>query len=449
MKRKRLLIIENEFSVAKQLKLGLGGQYDITIASGAEQARPLLASAAFPVVTIGLGSDTPREGFKLLEEIPSLAPQTKVIILASKAKEEDAVRAIALGAIDFYAKPIDLKVLKIILARAFRLYGLEQANRCLERRIRQDASLCNMLGVSPGMNKLFERIKLVSRTDYPVLITGESGTGKEMVAHAVHSLSPRASKPMIIINCGAIPENLLESELFGYEKGAFTGALAGRLGRFEQADKGTLFLDEIGALPLALQVKILRFLQEGTVERIGSAKTIRLDVRVVAATNMLLEKAVEQKIFRKDLFYRLNVIPLKIPSLRKRPEDIPILAGHFLREEAKSLGRGQVSFLPAAISAMMAYTWPGNIRQLQNRIRRALSSNPGRVIDSSDLDFDEALPDSKAQRLLTLKQAREAAELKAIRRALALTGNNISRAAGLLETSRPTLHALLKKHGLK
>ena len=382
----------------------------------------MLASAAFPVVTLGLGlppyPDTPQEGFKLLEEIPSLSPRTRVIIITGNAEEENAVRAIALGAIDFCAKPIDLKLLNIILSRTFRIYELEQANQRLQQQTGEDGSLCNMLGVSPGMNKLFERIRQVSRTDYPVLISGESGTGKEMAAHAIHSLSNRASKPMVIINCGAIPENLLESELFGYENGAFTGAVGSKLGRFEQADKGTLFLDEIGTLPLALQVKILRFLQEGTVERLGSTKTIKLDVRTIAATNIVLEEAVEQGKFRKDLFYRLNVVPLKISSLRERGEDILLLAQHFLWEETRSLGRGQVTFSPAAISALMAYTWPGNIRHLQNRIRRALSSNSGRVIDSVDLELDEALTESEEQKLPTLKQARETAEIKTIRRAL-------------------------------
>jgi two-component system NtrC family response regulator len=452
MNKKRLLIIEDEISVAKQLKWSLGKEYEVTIASEADKARPLLASGVFPVVTLDLGlppyPDTPQQGFKLLEEISSFAPYTKVIVITGNAEEENAVQAIALGASDFCAKPIDLKILNIILSRTFRIYELEEANRRLQRQTDQSGSFCGMLGVSPGMGKLFERIRQVSETDYPVLIAGDSGTGKEMAARAIYSLSQRAQKPLVIINCGAIPENLLESELFGHEKGAFTGAVDRKIGRFEQANEGTIFLDEIGALPLALQVKILRFLQERTVERLGGTKTITLDVRIIAATNVNLGDAVKEGSFREDLFHRLNVVPLKIPSLRERAEDILLLAYHFLKEETHNLQRGQVRLSPTAIAALTAYTWPGNVRELQNRICRALSTNTGRVIDPIDLGLEDAILGQEEQKLPTLKGAREAAEINIIRRALALTGNNISQAARLLDTSRPTLHDLLKKHGI-
>jgi two-component system NtrC family response regulator len=453
MSKKRLLVIEDEISVAKQLKWGLAKEYEITIASHADQARPLLASGAFPVATLDLGlppyPDSPQEGFKLLEEIISLAPQTKVIVITGNAEEENAVQAVALGAADFCAKPIELKLLNIILSRAFRIHELEEANRRLQQQTREGLSLCGMLGVSSGMSRLFERIRQVSATDYPVLITGESGTGKEMAARAVHSLSPRAQRSLVIINCGAIPENLLESELFGHEKGAFTGAVNRKLGKFELADEGTIFLDEIGELPLALQVKILRFLQEGTVERLGGIKTITLDVRIIAASNINLEDAVKEGGFREDLFYRLIVVPLRVPSLRERAEDILLLAHHFLAEETQKLGQEKVRLSPAAISAMIAYHWPGNVRELENRIRRALVATTGRIIDPIDLGLEDPPLEPEEQKLLTLKQAREAAEIKTIRRALALTGNNISQAANLLETSRPTLHDLLKKHGIE
>ncbi|MDY6972617.1 MAG: sigma 54-interacting transcriptional regulator, partial [Thermodesulfobacteriota bacterium] len=333
MPEKRLLLIEDEISVAKQLKWGLGKEYEITIVPNAEQARDLLGSRSFPVVTLDLGlppnPDTPEEGLRLLEEIRALSPHTKVIVITGNAEEENAVKAIALGAVDFCAKPIDLKLLDIILSRTFRAYELEEANRRLQQQADQGGSLCGMLGISPGMARLFEGIRKVSTTDYPVLITGDSGTGKEMAASAVHRLSSRARSPMVIINCGAIPENLLESELFGHEKGAFTGAVGRKIGRFEQADQGTVFLDEIGELPLALQVKILRFLQEGTVERLGGTKTMTLDVRIIAATNTNLEDAVKQGSFREDLYYRLNVVPLRVPALKKRAEDILLLAHHF------------------------------------------------------------------------------------------------------------------------
>ncbi len=452
MNKKRLLIIEDEISVAKQLKWSLGKEYEVTIASEADEARSLLASGAFPVATMDLGlppyPDTPQQGFKLLEEISSFAPYTKVIVITGNAENGNAVQAIALGASDFCVKPIDLKILNIILSRTFKIHELEEANRRLQNQTSQTGSFCGMLGISSSMDKLFERIRQVSETDYPVLIAGDSGTGKEMAARAIHSLSQRAKKPLVIINCGAIPENLLESELFGHEKGAFTGAAGRKIGRFEQANKGTIFLDEISELPLALQVKILRFLQENTVERLGGTKTITLDVRIIAATNVNLEDAVKQGSFREDLFYRLNVVPLWIPGLKERGEDILLLAHHFLQEETQKLHRGQVTLSPAAIAALTAYTWPGNVRELQNRIRRALSTNTGRVIDPSDMGLEDASLEQEEQKLPTLKSTREAAEIKIIRRALALTGNNISQAARLLDTSRPTLHVLIKKHGI-
>jgi two-component system NtrC family response regulator len=452
MKKKRLLVIDDEISVAKQLKWGLGEEYDVTIAVEVDQARPLLASGSFSVIALDLGlppyPDTPQVGFKLLEEIISLSPRTKVIVITGNAENENAVQAIALGAVDFCTKPIDLKLLNTILSRAFKIYELEEANRRLQRNSFKGGEFCGMLGVSPVMGRLFERIRKVSGTGYPVLITGDSGTGKEKAARAIHSLSPREQKPLVIINCGAIPENLLESELFGHEKGAFTGAVGCKIGKFEQADGGTIFLDEIGELPLALQVKILRFLQEGTVERLGGTKTITLDVRIIAASNINLKDAVAEGSFREDLFYRLNVVPLKVPSLRERAEDILLLAHHFLREESQKLQRVPASLSPAAISALTANNWPGNVRELQNRIRRALGTTTGRIIDPVDLGLEDAPPAPVGQKLLTLKQAREAVEIKTIRQALALTGNNISQAARLLETSRPTLHDLLKKYGI-
>ena len=450
--KKKLLIIEDENSVAKQLRWGLDKDYDITTVSDADQARPLLASGVFPVATLDLGlppyPDTPRRGFELIEEISTIAPHTRVIVITGNAEKENAVKAIALGAADFCAKPIDIKLLRIILSRTFKIHELEKANRRLQRQTIQSGSLCGMLGVSPVVEDMFKRIKQISKTDYPVLITGDTGTGKEMAACAVHSLSQRAEKPLVIINCGAIPDNLLESELFGHEKGAFTGAAGRKIGKFEQADQGTIFLDEIGELPLLLQVKILRFLQESTIERLGGTKTITLNARIIAATNMNLEDAVKQGTFRDDLYYRLNVVPLRIPSLKERSEDTLLLAQSYLQEEIRNLHREQTSFSPAAITALTAHDWPGNIRELQNRIRRALGTTMGKVITPVDLGFEEMPMRQKEQKLSTLKEARETAEIKAVRQALALSGNNISQAAKLLEVSRPTLHDLLKKHGI-
>ena len=450
--KKKLLIIEDENSVAKQLRWGLDKEYDITTVSDADQVRPLLASGVFPVATLDLGlppyPDTPRQGFELLEEIASIAPHTRVIVISGNAEEENAVKAIALGAADFCAKPIDLTLLRIILSRTFKIHELEEANRRLQRQAIQSGSLCGMIGVSPVMEDMFKRIKQISKNDYPVLITGDTGTGKEMAACAVHSLSQRAENPLVIINCGAIPDNLLESELFGHEKGAFTGAAGRKIGKFEQADQGTIFLDEIGELPLPLQVKILRFLQESTIERLGGTKTITLNVRIIAATNMNLKDAVKRGTFRDDLYYRLNVVPLRIPDLNERSEDILLLAQSFLQEEIRNLQREHTSFSPAAIAALTTHDWPGNIRELQNRIRRALGTTMDRVITPVDLGLEKIPLKQEEQKLSTLKEAREAAEIKAVRRALALSGNNISQAAKLLEVSRPTLHDLMKKHGI-
>ncbi len=450
--KKKLLVIEDENSVAKQLRWGLDSEYEITIASNADQAKPLLSSGVFPVATLDLGlppyPDTPQQGFALLEQIATLAPHTKIIVITGNAEDENALKAIALGAADFYAKPIDLKILKIILSRTFRVYELEEANRQLLNQSNQSGSLCGMIGISPAMQKVFDRLKHSSKTDYPVLITGNTGTGKEMAAQAVHSLSPRAKKPLIIINCGAIPENLLESELFGHEKGAFTGAAGRQIGKFEQADGGTIFLDEIGELPMLLQVKLLRVLQESTIERLGGTKTLHLDVRIIAATNIDLEEAVQQKTFREDLFYRLNVVPLRIPDLKERPEDVLLLAHYFLKEESRKMQRPGTSFSPAAIAALSTHDWPGNVRELQNRVRRALGTTMDKYIYPSDFGLEKNPIDHNDMKLPSLREARETAEQKAVHQALAICGNNISQSAKLLEISRPTLHDLLNKYDI-
>ena len=392
MPKERLLIIEDEASVAKQLKWSLGGDYDITIAADAEKAKQLLACGAFPVVTLDLGlppaPDTPRVGLKLLEDAATLAPCAKIIVITGNSEQETAVKAVASGAVDFCSKPIDLKVLQVVLDRNFKLQALQEAGRQSRSHTDQCDSLCGMIGVAPVMQKLFAMVRKISANDYPVLISGESGTGKEMVAHAIHELSPRCSHPLVIVNCGAIPENLLESELFGHERGAFTGAVARKPGKFELGNKGTIFLDEIGELPLAMQVKILRCLQEGTVERIGGNHTIALDVRIIAATNTDLKRAVEKGLFREDLYFRLNVVPIELPDLKERSEDIMVLAQHFLRKEAKALKVGRVSFSPDAIAALSSHDWPGNVRELQNRIRRALAVFSGPMIMPGDLGLD-------------------------------------------------------------
>ena len=451
MKRK-LLIIEDEKSVAKQLRWGLDKEYEITIASDPEKARPLLKSGAFPVVTLDLGlppsPDTPEQGFALLKEIKSLSHPIQVIVITGNAEEENAIKAIGLGASDFYAKPIDLKILKIILARTYRTYELEESNRNLVEQSSQSGSLCGMIGVAPVMVDVFTRLKRAAKTAYPVLVTGSTGTGKEMAAKALHDLSDRATQPLVIINCGAIPENLIESELFGHEKGAFTGASKCQIGKFEQANGGSIFLDEIGELPLQLQVKLLRVIQESTIDRLGGSKTITVDVRIIAATNIDLEEAAREKTFREDLLYRLNVVPVKIPDLKDRSEDILVLAHSFLKAESKLLGRGQVSFSPDILSVLVGYGWPGNVRELQNRIRRALGTTGDNVLYPTDLELDDVALEQREEKLHTLKEAREIAEKHVVQKALGVSGNNISQAAKLLEISRPTLHDLLKKLGI-
>ncbi len=455
MAKEKLLIIEDEASVAKQLKWSLGQEYDISIAGDGKKARQLLATGAYPVATLDLGlppsADTPEEGFRLLEAMGSLAPHTRVVVITGNAEKQNAVRAVALGAADFCAKPIDPDMLKIILERTFRLCSLEAANRELREKAAPEASLFGMLGISPAMQEVFALVRKVGKTGYPVLVTGESGTGKEMVAKAIHQLGSRSQKPLVIINCGAIPENLLESELFGHEKGAFTGAVARKTGKLEQADGGTVFLDEIGELPLSMQVKILRYLQEGTIERVGGEATIALNTRVIAATNVDLQQAVEKGAFREDLFFRLNVLPIHLPPLRERPEDVVLLAHHFLRTEADALRAGRVSLTPSAVAALSAVDWPGNVRELHNSIRRALSVCSGNRITPEDLALGQGRPDQdkSEEQFLTLQQARDRAEQNCVRKALMLTGNNISEAARLLETSRPTLHDLIKKHGIR
>jgi two-component system, NtrC family, response regulator len=452
VKKDRLLIVEDENSIAKQLKWALNDIYDISFANEGKTARKLLASGTFPVATLDLGipphPDTSEEGLKILEELPALAPHTKVVVITGNTEQQTALQAVRLGAVDYCEKPIDLEVLQIILDRTFKMQALETANRRLIQQTDQTGMLCGMLGVSPVMQNMFRMIKKVSLSDYHVLISGESGTGKEMVAHAIHELSLRANKPLVIINCGAIPENLLESELFGHEKGSFTGAVSRKIGKFEYADSGTVFLDEVGELSMAMQVKLLRFLQEGTIERVGGKSPLNLDVRVVAATNSDLKAAVDQGTFREDLYFRLNVVPMKLPCLRERIEDIIILAQHFLRSEARSLKRAHVSFSPDAITALMVHNWPGNVRELQNRVRRAIATLSSKWVTAAALGLETCMLQQAGKTFFPLHEARNRAERNCILQALALTGNNISEAAKLLEASRPTVYDLIKKHGI-
>ncbi len=457
MSRKKLLIIEDEKAVAKQLKWGLSDFYDITIAHDAEVAQQLLTTNNFPVVTLDLGlpphPDSPKEGLKLLKEISRMSSFSKVIVITGSDDPGIARQAIALGAVDFCSKPINLEHLKIILERAFYIYELESAYRSRDL-VQETACFHGMIGVSDAMQDIFKTIARIARTDYPVLIVGESGTGKELAAKAIHLESNRKNERFVVVNCGSIPENLIESELFGYEKGAFTGATRTKIGKFEYADRGTVFLDEIGELPLAMQVKLLRVLQEKTIERIGAVKPRKIDVRIVAATNVDLQKAVDDGNFREDLFFRLNVLTLNMPPLRERGEDILILAQHFIRKEASTLGKGRITLSPKAAAAIMSHTWPGNVRELQNAIKRAVAMCISNTIYPEDLHLSghnknlEIKTQHTPTNIPTLKEARYKAEKKAVLQALGATGNNITHAAKLLGISRPTLHELIKKHKL-
>ena len=445
--KERILIVEDEMSMAKQLKWGLRDTYEISVAENAGEALNLFNTDDPVVVLLDLGlppsPETAEEGLKLLKEIVTKKLGTKVVVITGNTEKNIAVKAVSLGAYDYHQKPVDLEELRIVLKRAVYLSKLEHQVSELQCLVSDELQFHGMVATSRTMMDLFERAKKVSRTDYPILIQGESGTGKERLACAIHSMSSRSGMPLVIIDCGSIPESLLESELFGHEKGSFTGAHARQIGKVERAQGGTVVLDEVGELPLHLQVKLLRFLQEGTIERIGGKEPLSVDARVIAITNVDLKKAVENHFFREDLYYRLNVVPLFIPALTDRPDDIPVLARYFLDTYSREIGPKFKGFSSSAMDAMISYDWPGNIREMQNRIKRAVVMAEGDYLQPQDIDLDATV-----RSLLTLKQARDAAEISAIKQVLARHGGNISKAAQDLDVSRPTLHDLIKKHGV-
>ena len=445
----QILIIEDESSMAKQLKWGLSDTYDIFTATNAADAGHILHKESPLVVLLDLGlppyPDSAEEGLRLLEEILSKKDQTKVIVITGNTDRINAVKAVSLGAYDYHTKPVDLEELRIVIKRALHLSRLEHQVSELQFMVSRELQFHGMVATSQPMMDLFERAKKVARTDYPVLIQGESGTGKERLAQAIHAMSDRSDMPLVIIDCGSIPENLLESELFGHEKGSFTGAHARQIGKVERAHGGTLVLDEISELPLQLQVKLLRFIQEGTIERIGGKEPLSIDARMIAATNVDLKKAVDESRFREDLYYRLNVVPLSMPALKDRPDDIPLLARYFLDSFSSEIGPRFKGFSPAAIDAMMKHDWKGNIREMQNRIKRAVVMAEGDYIGPQDLDLKDTTAEGITQ---TMKNIRDAAEISAIRHALARNNGNISKTAQDLDVSRPTLHDLIKKHGV-
>lgn len=447
--RPKLLVVEDDAGLQRQLRWAYE-DYEIIAATDREQAITALRAEEPPVVTLDLGlppdPDGTTEGFATLEAILSLAPATKVIVASGHGEAQSPVRAIAAGAWDFYQKPIDIDALGGIVARAFHVHALEAENRRLVERA-GDIALGGLVTAAPEMLKVTRTIERVAQADVSVLLLGASGTGKEVLARGLHDISPRKSGQFVAINCAAIPETLLESELFGHEKGAFTGAVKTTPGKIEQAQGGTLFLDEIGDVPLALQVKLLRFLQERVIERIGGRSTIAVDTRIVCATHQDLEAMVADGRFREDLYYRIAEIVVRIPSLAERTGDAALLARHFLRTHAKSMNPAVRGFAPDALAAIDGWGWPGNVRELENRVKRAVIMADAKLVGAADLDLsppgdDEPLP-------INLKAAREATDRRVIARALARSEGNISGTARLLGISRPTLYDLMKSYDLQ
>jgi len=445
---KVLLVVEDDEGLQRQLKWAYEG-YEVICAGDRASAIEAVRSHEPAVVTLDLGlppdPDGTDEGFATLAEILRLKPHTKVIVATGHGARESATKAVSMGAYDFYKKPVDIDEPGFIVARAFHLHEIEEEHRRLE-----SGSAASVLGsiitAAPEMLKLGKTIERVASADVSVMLLGASGTGKELLARAVHEKSGRKGE-FIAINCAAIPENLLEAELFGYERGAFTGAVKSNVGKIELAEGGTLFLDEVGDIPLPLQVKLLRFLQERVIERIGGRQPIAVDTRIVCATHQDLESMIAAGTFREDLYYRLAEIVVKIPPLTERSGDSVLLARHFVNRFGRELNPGVSSLSPDAIDAIHAYGWPGNVRELENRIKRAVIMADGKSVTAADLDLPRA---SESAEILpiNLRSAREAADRKAIRQAMSRADNNISSAAKLLGISRPTLYDLLKQYRL-
>jgi two-component system, NtrC family, response regulator len=444
---KSLLIVDDDSGLLRQLRWAFS-EHRVHAAGNRRDAIGLMREHHAPVAILDLGlppdPDGASEGLATLSEIREMAPATKVIIATGNETREHALRAIALGAYDFYQKPIDIDVLRMIVSRAEQMFELEAENRRLADAA-AGSPIDGIIATSPEMLGVLRSIEKLAPTDVAVLLLGESGTGKELLARAIHRLSWRASGPFVAINCAAIPETLLESELFGHEKGAFTGAVRQNIGRVESAHEGTLFLDEIGDVPLAMQVKLLRFLQDQIVERIGGRRPVQVNVRIVCATNRDLDQMMADGNFREDLFYRLNEVTIRVPPLRERPADAILLASFYLRKLAAEYGRGTRGLAAAAVAAIRAYSWPGNVRELENRIKRAIVMTEGPLVSAADLDLPSAEDESKS---LDIRAARARAEREVIQLALTQAGSNLSKAAKLLGISRPTLYDLMQQHQL-
>ncbi|HEU6449247.1 MAG TPA: PEP-CTERM-box response regulator transcription factor [Verrucomicrobiae bacterium] len=442
----KLLIVDDDEEIRAQMKWALTAGYEILAAEDRANAVEIFSSRRPSVVLLDLGlppkADAPDEGLAALSEILALDRLAKVVVITGQNEKEIALQAIGAGAYDFLCKPVDMAELKFLLRRAFHVTQLEKEFAEMQTLLRTN-TFEGILGNSPRMQPVFEAIRKVSTADAPVLVLGESGTGKEMVARAIHQRSGRKDGPFVAINCGAIPETLLESELFGHERGAFTGAHVQRKGKIEMAGGGTLFLDEIGDIPQPLQVKLLRFLQEQTIERLGGRQEIHVNARVVAATNADLKTKMADGTFREDLYYRLAVVQILLPPLREREGDIPLLAQFFLKRFSDENKKADLAFDPSALRAMQKHSWPGNVRELENSIRRAVIMAEGRRVTATDLQLASATNGAT-----TLREAREAVEREMVQQALKRHGGKIAPAAVELGLSRPTLYELMEKLGI-
>lgn len=446
---RRLLIIEDDPGLQSQMRWCFSEDIEVATASDRDSALTSLRRFEPDVVTLDLGLPPDpggsSEGFSLLEEILRLAPATKIIVVTGREEKENAVKAIGMGATDFYQKPLDADILTFVVDRAFRLAELERENRELAEQ-NSGSSIRGIVAASPQMLSICRTIEKIAPTDVTTLITGETGTGKEVLAQALHDLSSRSDKPFAAINCAAIPENLLESELFGFEKGSFTGATQSKKGKIESANGGTLFLDEIGDMPMPLQAKLLRFLQERTVDRVGSVKPIPVDVRVVCATHRNVQSLIDDGSFREDLYYRISEITIDVPAVREREGDAIVIAQSLLKSLGKQMDRANLSFTEDAIQAINEYEWPGNVREMINKVKRATIMAEGKRVTALDLGLN--CPSGSGESQLNLRQVREEAEKAAILSALHACKHNMAQASRLLGITRPTLYNLTDKYNI-
>jgi two-component system NtrC family response regulator len=449
--KEKLLIVEDDPEISRQLKWAFADEYEVHLAQDSQSGLEILNKKKPPVVTLDLGlPPRPHDsqvGMALLGNILQREPHCKVIVVTGQNERENALQAISFGAWDYYHKPIDVDELRMIIKRAFHVSSLEKESLEREHSLEESGRLDELIGSSPEISEIFSKIRKVASADVSVLILGESGTGKELIARSIHNHSSRREKPFFALNCGAIPEALLEAELFGHEKGAFTGAHVMRKGKVEYADGGTLFLDEVGELPPVLQVKILRFLQERTFERIGGRESLKVDVRIIAATQKNLEEAISKGEFREDTYYRLSVVRVAVPPLRDRASDILLLANYFRKKSCEEMKKPPARFDLSAVQALMEYKWPGNVREVENRVKRAVVMSEGALIKAEDLELPLACNGVKGEE--TLKQAREKLEREFISSALASNNWNIARTAEQIGVARPTLYDLMKKYNLQ